>query len=172
MPPDDSEHYRRLPMTPESLMQEFGREPGEPLPDLSQMPEILMQNISVPGTYFDVTPVQLLTTASLSHMKKLLPDADWAVPRFRPNLLIDTGDVNGLVENEWVGKALKVGEVEIQCFAPSPRCANIMHEQGADIPKDPSMLRTIVKEADQNLGAYCMVGQNGTIKVGDTVTVL
>lgn len=170
-PEDDTEHYRRLPMTPESLMEEFGREPGEPLPDLEKMPEILMKYVSVPGTYFDVTPVQLLTTASLKHLASINPDADWAVPRFRPNIVVDTGEISDLVETGWVGKTISFGEAELQCFASSPRCAITMHEQGNDIPKDASMLRTIVKHADQNLGVYCMVKTFGEIKVGDAVTV-
>jgi MOSC domain-containing protein len=168
---DNTEHYRRLPMTEEGLMEEFGREPGEPLPDLSKMPEILMKYVSVPGTYFDVTPVQLLTTASLKHLASINSDADWAVPRFRPNIVVDTGELVGLVESEWTGKTISFGDVELQCFAPSPRCAITMREQGSDIPKDPSILRTIVKHADQNLGVYCMVKKFGKIEVGDSVTV-
>ena len=170
-PEDNTEHYRRLPMTEESLMQEFGREPGEPLPDLSKMPEVLMKYVSVPGTYFDVSPVQLLTTATLKHLAELNPEADWAIPRFRPNLVIDTGDEVGLLENNWLGKTLRLGEAELMCFAPSPRCAITIHAQGEDIGKDPSMLRTIVKHADQNLGVYCMVKKIGKINVGDAITV-
>ena len=126
----------------------------------------------VPGTYFDVTPVQLLTTASLKYLSELHPDADWAVPRFRPNLVIDTGDIVGLVENEWIGKTISLGSAELMCFAPSPRCAIIMHEQGADIPRDPSMLRTIVKHADQNLGVYCMVKIPGAVNKGDSLSIM
>ena len=170
-PEENTDHYRRLPMTEESLMQEFGREPGEPLPDLSKLPEILMKYVSVPGTYFDVTPVQLLTTATLKYLSELNPDADWAIPRFRPNLVIDTGDEVGPIENEWLGKTIRLGSAELMCFASSPRCAITMHEQGSDIPKDPSMLRTIVKHADQNLGVYCMVKKTGTVNTGDSLTL-
>ncbi|TDJ19560.1 MAG: MOSC domain-containing protein, partial [Gammaproteobacteria bacterium] len=69
------------------------------------------------------------------------------------------------------GKTIRLGSAELMCFAPSPRCAITMHEQGGDIPKDPSMLRTIVKHADQILGVYCMVKKTGTVNTGDSLTL-
>ena len=76
-----------------------------------------------------------------------------------------------LLENQWLGKTLSLGEAELMCFAQSPRCAITIHTQGEDIAKDPSMLRTIVKHADQNLGVYCMVKKMGKINVGDSISV-
>ena len=42
----------------------------------------------------------------------------------------------------------------------------------ADLPFDKSVLRTIVKEGDQNLGIYANVITPGTIKTGDVVEIL
>jgi len=172
VPPEDAEHYRRLPVDEESLRREFAREPGEPIPDLNQFPEILMKYVSVPGTYFDVTPVQLLTTSSLAFMRSRNPDADWSTLRFRPNILIDTGEDPELIENTWLGKTIRLGEAELACDAPSPRCAITIHSQGDVIARDPSILRTIVKDADQNLGLYCNVGTTGVIRIGDEITLV
>jgi MOSC domain-containing protein YiiM len=41
----------------------------------------------------------------------------------------------------------------------------------ADLPKDPSILRSIVKDADQNLGIYASVVSGGEVQVGDVVEV-
>ena len=123
------------------------------------------------GTYFDVQPVHLLTTASLEHMRGLNSAADWAVPRFRPNFLVDTGDTRGLIEADWSGRTVRLGEVELKVFSPAPRCANTIHNQGKDVPKDPSILRSIVKHADQNLGVYCTVVKGGRVASGDPVSI-
>jgi uncharacterized protein YcbX len=170
-PPEDTEHYRRLPVDEESLRKEFAREPGEPIPDLNQFPDILMKYVSVPGTYFDVTPVQLLTTSSLAFLRSRNPEADWSTLRFRPNIVIDTGEAPELIENTWLGRNIRLGEAELACDAPSPRCAITIHSQGDLIARDPSILRTIVREADQNLGLYCNVRTTGAIRIGDEVTL-
>jgi hypothetical protein len=38
-----------------------------------------------------------------------------------------------------------------------------------ELPKEPGILRTIVKDADQNLGIYASVTAIGEIRVGDLV---
>jgi MOSC domain-containing protein YiiM len=38
-----------------------------------------------------------------------------------------------------------------------------------DLPKDPSVLRSIVREADQNMGIYASVISTGRVMVGDVV---
>jgi uncharacterized protein len=42
----------------------------------------------------------------------------------------------------------------------------------AEFPKDPSILRTIVRDADQNLGVYASVIAAGEIRVGDIVELI
>jgi hypothetical protein len=41
-----------------------------------------------------------------------------------------------------------------------------------DLPKDNSVLRSIVKEADQNLGSYANVTKTGSVKIGHPVELL
>lgn len=43
------------------------------------------------GRFVDTMPVLILTTASLRAGAAALPGADWAVRRFRPNLLVEAG---------------------------------------------------------------------------------
>ena len=132
-------------------------------------PAELFEFTSPRGTYFDAFPIHLLTTASLEMMARLNPSATWDRRRFRPNFLIETkADIKGLVEAEWGGRKLHVGGVELKCEIPTVRCGMTIQAQ-AGLEKEPSILRTIVRDADQNLGVYASVLKSGAVKVGDPV---
>jgi MOSC domain-containing protein YiiM len=51
---------------------------------------------------------------------------------------------------------------------PTIRCAMPMHAQSG-LARDASVLRTIVRKADQCLGLYASVLEPGTVRVGDAV---
>ena len=175
-PPSNREFYKRYKPDEQTAMADiaeaFAREPGEPMPDMAQFPEELIDLVAFPGTFFDVTPLQMLTTASLRYMATKNPQANWDVRRFRPNFLIETLEgVDGLAENDWIGAKVRIGSAVIELPAPTPRCGMTMRPQ-ADLPFDKSVLRTIVKESDQNLGIYANVITPGTIKTGDVVEIL
>jgi len=94
------------------------------------------------------------------------------VRRFRPNFLIETAaGIEGLVESEWAGKTLRIGSVELKCEIPTMRCGMTMQAQRV-LPKDPTVLRSIVKDARQSMGIYASVISPGTVKAGDTVELL
>ena len=132
----------------------------------------LIQLDSARGTYFDVAPIHVLTSASLAEMKRLDPAADWDVRRFRPNFFVETeAGFTGLLEAEWKGRKLRIGEVELFCEIPCERCAMTIHAQ-PELPKDESIFRTITKEAGKNLGAYASVIRAGEIRVGDLVELI
>jgi uncharacterized protein YcbX len=171
----DREHYRRgQPDNPDmmaELRQIFAREESEPLPDLSVFPQELFEFTSIPGTYFDALPIHLLTTASLAAMARSNPGAAWDVRRFRPNFVIETvAGTQGLAEEGWCGTTLRLGALELRCEMPTARCGMTTHAQDG-LPKDPSVLRTIVASAGQNLGAYANVTRPGRVAVGDPVTL-
>jgi uncharacterized protein len=162
----------RLPGVAADLREMFSREPNEPLPDLSQLPAEVLEFTSPLGTYFDAFPIHVLTTASLLTMSRINPAAVWDVRRFRPNFLIETeATAEGLIESGWGGHTLRVGAVEIKCEIPAVRCGMTAAAQ-AGLPKDPSVLRSIVREADQNLGVYADVSALGHIAVGDAVELI
>lgn len=150
------------------IRRQFGREPGEPLPDFGQLPGELFEFVTPPGTYFDVAPIHLLTTSSLAAMSRANPAADWNVRRFRPNVLVDTGRTPELVELGWCGRRVRIGRVTLQGNIPAPRCAVPTRPQRG-LPQDASMLRTIVREGGQALGIYADVLSEGEISVGDAV---
>lgn len=151
---------------------EFARAPDEPFPDLMQLPREVLSFTSPPGTYFDAYPVHLLTTASLDELRRLNPEPDWDRRRFRPNFFIrTTAEQTGLVEVGWGGRELQIGTAVLKLEIPAPRCGMTMSAQPG-LPKDPAVLRTIVREAAQNLGMYATVHRPGSARVGDEVSLL
>jgi uncharacterized protein len=150
----------------------FSREKDEPLPDLMNIPPELFEFTSPPGTYFDAFPIHLLTTASLRRMKQLNPTAIWDARRFRPNFLIETEEnIEGLIETEWSGRELRVGEQILKCEISTARCGMTTHAQ-KELPKDPTVLRSIVRDAGQNLGIYASAINLECVKAGDPVELL
>ena len=156
----------------EDLREAFSREPGEPIPDISTLPPEILEFSSPLGTFFDAFPIHVLTTSSLEAMKQSNPAATWDVRRFRPNFLIDTEpQIKGFIESEWAGKNVRIGGVEIRCEIPTVRCGMTIQAQ-KNLPKDPSILRSIVKDAHQNFGVYASVVTAGDVRVGDVVEVV
>ena len=176
LPPDKLDHYRRGAPTHDDFEREmraiFGREPNEPLPNLAAFPPELFEFESPPGTYFDAFPILLLTQATLRRLQKLAPESRVDVRRFRPNLFVSTPEgVEGFAEQGWVGKRLRVGAAELEIALTCPRCVMITLPF-ADLPRDPGLMRTVVREADQNVGVYARVSRPGRVAVGDAVELV
>jgi uncharacterized protein YcbX len=177
LPPTALEHYKRGAPDHEDVQTElraiFGREPDEPLPNFAIFPPEIFQYESPPGTYFDAFPLLLVTDATLRRLGELAPSSVVDVRRFRPNFLIETADKTGaaLPEIGWAGKRIRIGGATIAGTVPCPRCVMITHGFG-DVPRDPSLMRTVVRELDQNVGLYASVATPGAVQVGDPVEVL
>lgn len=173
MPEDALDHYRRGAAGHEDIETElraiFGRTEDEPLPDLSVFPKELIEFESPPGTYFDAFPLTLITTQSLQTLQQRAPDSNFDVRRFRPNFLIDTSSSKPFPELDWIGKSVSIGEAVLDITLHCPRCAMTTHGF-EDLPKDPAIMRTLVREAEGNLGVYATVRQPGKVKMGDEIT--
>lgn len=177
---DAKEFYRHSPPDNPNMMEElrevFGRLPDEPMPNFGMIPKDLLQQLieytSPLGTFFDAYPIHIVTSATLDALAQLNANAQFDVRRFRPNILIATRhEMSGLVEAKWPGMTLRIGSARIKVEIPCVRCAMTTLEQDA-LPKDPSVLRTIVRDADQNLGIYATIAKPGKIRLGDPVELL
>jgi uncharacterized protein YcbX len=135
---------------------------------------------AAPGTFFDFSAVHLVTTSSLAALSAAYPRGQFDRRRFRPNLLIDTGDEPGFVENDWVGKTLAIGDsLRLQVVIPCPRCVMTTLPQG-DLPSDPEILRTVARVNNveiggfsakmPSVGVYATVASAGRVRVGDPVS--
>ena len=127
--------------------------------------------MSPPGTYFDAFPLLLLSDASLRHLQQLAPASRVDVRRFRPNFVIATEGDDAFPECAWAGKRLRLGEVVLQVEIPCPRCVMITHGFD-DLPKDPGLMRTVVREAGGSVGVYASVAEPGPVRIGDAVALL
>jgi uncharacterized protein len=119
--------------------------------------------IRVPGTErFDVLPLLVATDGAIATI-------GLDRRRFRPNILI--GGVEGLAEREWEGKDLRLGEVEIHAAQLRARCVMTTYDPDT-LAQDRSVLFRIVSDFDGTMALDCSVTKPGTIRVGDTVTLL
>jgi uncharacterized protein YcbX len=173
---DMLDHYRRGAPDHEDFEQElreiFARTPDEPLPDLASFPPEILEYESPPGTYFDAFPILLMTQASLDGMQTAHAEGRYDARRFRPNFLIDeTGAEQAFPETDWLGKRLQAGSVIFKTEIICPRCAMTTHGFD-DLPRDPGIMRALVRETGGNLGLYASVEQAGRIEVGDSLTVI
>lgn len=170
---EHQDFYRRYKADPHTWLEElkatFEREPGEPLPDLDHLPAEMQTYVSLPGTFFLVSPFHIVTTASLERMRETNSSADWRVERFRPNLVIQTlPGMEGLVEQAWIGKKMQIGNLVIDCAATAPRCGAVTRAQG-ELGDDKSILRSIVRTAQQNLGIYAAIDGTQLLREGEEV---
>jgi hypothetical protein len=174
-PAESRDFYRRYPDNPDfkiELREIMGRLPDEPLPDFSGLPPEIFEFTSPLGTFFDAFPLHLVTTASLLKLGSYNPAADLDVRRFRPNVVIESQEIlSGFAEGDWGGRELVIGDTRIAVTIPTMRCVMTTLEQEG-LRKDPSVLRTIVREAAQNLGIYADVAQAGKIAIDDPVALI
>jgi uncharacterized protein len=175
-PASDREHYRRGRPENDDVVGEwrglFGLEADDPFPELSNFPAELAEYETPPGTYFDAYPIHIVTTATLRSLARLLPGSQVDVRRFRPNVVVETADTdeNPFPEQDWPGKTVRIGRVALQVVNPCARCVMISRAF-AELPEDRTLLRTVVRNTNQNVGVYATVTAPGVIRPGDDVTV-
>jgi uncharacterized protein len=175
VPKEQLDHYRRGAPTYTDMQQElrsvFGRLPNEPLPDLSGLPREIFTFESPPGTYFDAFPLMLLSVASLADLQAQAPDSRIDVRRFRPNVLIDETPELPFPELGWTGRRVQLGDAVLRLTIRCMRCVMTTHGF-ADLPKDPGVMRALVKATDGHLGVYAGVESPGRVRRGDLLTLL
>lgn len=112
--------------------------------------------------------LHLLTTASLAKLSEIGGFDALDRRRFRPSVLIDTGDAQGFVENDWVGKTLSIGDLKVSVTEGTRRCGmTLVAQPGSD--EEPGILRTIMRHNGRNFGVYGTPSAEGQIAVGDPV---
>lgn len=132
-----------------------------------------------PGTFFDFAALHILTTGTLAALAALRPESRFELARFRPNVVVDTGDAT-FHENAWLGRELAIGdEVRAYVTFPCPRCVMTTLAQG-DVPADPDVLKTatantllfpLLGKKLPSVGVYATVVRGGVVKPGDAVRV-
>ena len=110
-------------------------------------------------SHFDDGPLHLVTTSGMRLLAGAR-DAPVDATLFRANVVLDTGEQPGFVEERWIGRHLAVGEeVVLSVYDPMPRCVML----------GPSLLRTVNTANDGQFGVVADVVRSGTVAVGDVV---
>ena len=131
------------------------------------------------GSFFDLFPLSVLTTSTLDRLGELEPQSRFDARRFRMNVIVDTR-AHGFVENDWIGRTLAIGD-DAQVFValPDPRCVMPSLEQ-EDLPRDPRILKALARHNRIDVagslypcaGVYAVAGATGTIRAGDSVSLV
>lgn len=127
-----------------------------------------------PGAGFvDYAPVHLITTGTADHI-----GVDPV--RYRPNVLVaGPPGQPPFVEDSWVGREIRIGEVLLRGLLPTPRCAVPTLEHGA-LPREPRAVLALLAGHRVDVpafgvlpcaGLYAEVVAPGRIRAGDEVVV-
>lgn len=176
-PADDLDHYRRVSALGEAEIRSMmALLPDEEIPDYGPHvpPELaakLAEFVAPPGTYFDGFESHLVSNTSLETLSSLMPESTIDVRRFRPNIVVDSTKHDGYPELEWVGRQLRMGSLVVRVVMPMVRCVMVTLPQD-DLPRDPKIMRTLVKEADMNMGIALSIVEPGHCAAGDAVELV
>lgn len=156
----------------DQVRQDFGLGATDELPDTSVFTTRQMVTLArystPPGTFVDLSPVHVLSTASL---RSLSADATpYDVRRFRPNVLVDVESPDPFPESAWVGGEVHLGTVVLSVTNPTIRCVVGTRPQPG-LEKDLSVTRQLAEKTNRFLGIYCDVATAGTVRIGDEATV-
>lgn len=131
-----------------------------------------MLAFAAPGTFNDVAPLHVLTTATLQRV-----GAD--VRRFRPNVIVES-DGAGFEENDWSGKTITLGaDARAMALLATMRCVMTTLPQPG-LPRDRGVLQSLARDNRVDIpglgvwacaGSYCTVAAPGSVAVGDAVEV-
>jgi uncharacterized protein YcbX len=119
---------------------------------------------------FDAMPVSVITTTTGDVIARE-HGGPVGLDRFRANLVIRPDDPDA-TEREWLGRCLAFGDAtdppSLRLDWPIPRCAMVAIDPDTGA-RDTSVLRTVVQQFGNEVGAYCAVQAPGVIRVGDRV---
>ncbi len=156
----------------DQVRKDFGLGDTDELPDTSVFTTRQMVTLArystPPGTFVDLSPVHVLSTASL---RSLSADAaPYDVRRFRPNVLVDVESPDPFPESAWVGGEVHLGTVVLSVTNPTIRCVIGTRPQPG-LEKDLSVSRQLAEKTNRFLGIYADVATAGTVRIGDEATV-
>jgi uncharacterized protein len=119
-------------------------------------------------SHFDEGPLHLVTSSSIARLSEL-HGREVDVRRLRANLVIDTGTRPRFDEDDWVGRRLGIGsEVSVRIREPMIRCVMVDLPQ-VGLAADGTLLSTLGRVNDTQLGLVVDVISGGTVRLGDSV---
>jgi uncharacterized protein YcbX len=119
--------------------------------------------------HFDEADLHLLTTSSLARIAEL-HGRPVDARRARANLLVDTGTDAGFDEDDWLGRTVRIGDVELRILRPMERCVMVTMPQ-IGLPEERGLLARIGEANDTCLGLVAEVVAPGRMRMGDPVVL-
>jgi uncharacterized protein YcbX len=156
--------------SPEFVRALMGLLPGEPEPDMSAFTSeklgLLRQD-----NFFDAYPLHLVTKTTLATLARVAPELAWDERRFRANVVVEASVRDGYPEMDWIGRRVRLGGAVLEIVTACPRC--VMVTQAVDeLPHDPRVMRTLVRETQHSAGVYASVIEEGRVAVRDRLELV
>lgn len=118
---------------------------------------------------FDEAHISIISTATIRAIEEAA-GMNLDVRRFRPNILIETADNRPFADEQWIGKAIRIGTgaeaVTLQTYLHDIRCVmvNIDPESGE---LDNRVMKAVVRLNENRAGVYARVIGPGRVAVAD-----
>ena len=120
---------------------------------------------------FDCMPVSVMSLATIQAIGASVGE-HFSSQRFRPNIVVDTGDEGPGPEDAWLNQRLIFGDrpdaAQAQINYKTQRC-QMINLDPATAERDSRVLRAVGQNRDSCAGIYGAVVKLGTIRVGDPV---
>jgi uncharacterized protein YcbX len=140
--------------------------------------EVVLCRVGPPGGVVWGGPVSVVTTSSLAEVARRTgrdpeggdhgEDGEDGEDgrRFRATFVVDTGDAPAFVEDEWTGRALRVGDAVVRVRGPLERCALVDRRPEAG-GRDATVLRALA--ADRRVDGQIVFGVHADVELPGTV---
>src|SRR6185312_3303614 len=117
--------------------------------------------------------ITLHSRESLAAVAAATGDPELSEVRFRSNIAIE--GIDAWEEQDWVGRKVRIGDVEFDVVRPKVRC--LATHANPDTGKwDLPVMQTLVQAFHQEQPTFAVAivtsGRGGEVRVGDAVTVL
>lgn len=120
---------------------------------------------------YEPSPLHVLTTSSLAVLASLVGEEAIDARRFRPTVLVETSDPPAFLEKGWCGRQLRIGQAKTRVEEETKRCGMTLIPQPG-LTENADILRSVLRHNRRNLGAYCSIGTEGLISIGDEVHII
>jgi len=137
---------------------------------------IILGQAAPAGGFFDFAPIHVVFVSSMRMIGQMAGLDGLEEARYRANLIIDDGAATPFRENDWLGRTLVIGGVELTFEHMTPRCAVPTLAHGALSPR-PDVLRAIASANRREfldmgpqpcMGVYASVRKPGIVGTGDS----
>ena len=118
---------------------------------------------------YDTFPLSLITTQTIARLGEMV-GTRLDIRRFRPNILVEAAEEAPFVEDDWVGRVLRVGSMHMRVDKRDGRCVVITIDPETTA-RDPSILRAVTRDRQGCLGVYGTTVELGRVELNDLVRI-